>query len=455
VSPLPTTPRPLPGNRDYTSFDRGYRAQTGCFIPDRYSFWDSGPSASPPPISRGAGLSYAAASFAHAGATVEHRFFNRLLDFDSSTHVLEVESGVTLGQVYDFAIGHNLYLPVQPGHPNITVGGCIAPDVHGKNAFRDGTFLSQIESLRLFHPQHGILELNRSQHPDLFRLTCGGFGLTGNILSARLRLARAGHAIELRVLPCDDIRAMPVALADAAAAADLVYTWHDFTALATNFGRGFLVTGSFVETNGPDDDGRLQSRARKAIDSSPLHHIPFSLWNRWTAPPFNLLYGELSRRWGTRKQISIYEFLFPVANKALYFHLFGRVGFHECQLLIPATGFSHFLEQLRGYLKRRRLPIALASGKLFRGPRELLRFAGDGICLALDFPRTAEGRAFAEFLDRTMLESGGWPNLIKDSRLSADVVAAAYPEYDRFRRQLREFDPLRSYRSELSERLAL
>jgi decaprenylphospho-beta-D-ribofuranose 2-oxidase len=58
-------------------------------------------------------------------------------------------------------------------------------------------------------------------------------------------------------------------------------------------------------------------------------------------------------------------------------------------------------------------------------------------------------------LDRLVLECGGIPNIIKDSRLSQSVVAAAYPEYEKFRTMLREFDPDRFYRSELSERLAL
>ena len=54
-----------------------------------------------------------------------------------------------------------------------------------------------------------------------------------------------------------------------------------------------------------------------------------------------------------------------------------------------------------------------------------------------------------------MIEHGGWSNLIKDSRLSARVVEATYPECEQFRARLRSFDPRRLYRSELSERLRL
>ena len=132
--------------------------------------------------------------------------------------ILEVESGVTLGQIYRFATPRGLFLLVQPGHPKITVGGCIGADVHGKNQFRDGTFLNVVESLRLFHPSHGVLELSRSSNPDLFFLTCGGYGLTGNILTARLRLAPIPSSrIVLKTFPVRNIYEFADDLAQAAA----------------------------------------------------------------------------------------------------------------------------------------------------------------------------------------------------------------------------------------------
>ena len=43
----------------------------------------------------------------------------------------------------------------------------------GKNQFRDGTFLADVQSLRLFHPSHGLLELSRCSNPEMFFLTRG------------------------------------------------------------------------------------------------------------------------------------------------------------------------------------------------------------------------------------------------------------------------------------------
>jgi decaprenylphospho-beta-D-ribofuranose 2-oxidase len=446
--------RPKPWTSEalrFRSFDGGVSVESQCFSPDRYRFWVTGADAA---ISRGAGLSYAPASFSKNIPTVSHRHFDRLLDFDSSSNVLEVEAGISLGQIYQFASPRGLFLPVQPGHPKITAGGCIGADVHGKNQFRDGTFLSVVESLRLFHPGHGILNLSRSQNPDLFQLTCGGYGLTGNILTARLRLASAvSSRMQLSTTPIGNIEDLVDALPHATERNELVYSWHDFTARGQSFGRGVLISGRFQSggkalpaPNNRTDNGNL--------DSAPLG-LPFSFFNRFSTRLFNRLYYTALRSGPLTKELSLYEFLFPVRNKELYFHLFGTRGFHECQIVIKTKRFGAFVAEIRRRLETHPVAVTLASAKLFRGRRDLLRFTGDGICLALDFPRNEAGTKFAAFLDDLMIAHGGWPNLVKDSRLTQRVAAATYPEYELFRGRLLALDPQRRYRSELSERLGL
>ena len=451
---MPDTPLPFPlaETRRYRSFDGGTSVETRCFAPDRYRFFD--PSVGGIGISRGAGLSYSPASFSRSIPSLEHRYFNRMLDFDGPANILEVEAGVTLGQIYRFAAPRGLFLPVQPGHTRITVGGCIGADVHGKNQFRDGTFLNVVESLRLFHPSHGILELSRTSNPGIFFLTCGGYGLTGNILTARLRLAPVPSSrIVLKTLMIGSIGEFSGELAQAAAQNDIVYSWHDFTVHGKTFGRGVIVAGRF-DGNGSPTGLVLEEDRASSLDSA-TRGLRFPFFNRLTTPLVNRLYYASYRLQPTERSISLYEFLFPVRKKEMYFHLFGRRGFHECQIIVAARKFTSFVERIRERLESHPLAVALASGKLFQGHRELLRFTGDGICLALNFPRNQAGAEFAAFLDELMIEHNGWSNLIKDSRLSARVVDATYPECEQFRQRLRGFDPHRLYRSELSERLRL
>jgi decaprenylphospho-beta-D-ribofuranose 2-oxidase len=434
------------------SFDGSSEATARCLQPDRYSFWDRGIAG----ISRGAGLSYTAASFSEGGTTVDHRRFNRILDFDSREGIVEVEAGITLGQIYEFATPRSLYLPVQPGHPSITVGGCIGADVHGKNQYRDGTAISQVESVRLFHPRHGILELSREKSPEIFRLTCGGYGLTGNILSARLKLTPLpGTRGRLAAVPIESCDGLSDRLAASAASADLIYSWHDFSAPGNKtFGSGLIISGSFERTPEAEPDSRAQTGFRSSLDSATRGAIPLSLFNRATTRLVNATYKWMTQRSASRL-VPLSELLFPVYGKEFYFHLFGRRGFHEYQCIVPSSAFPGIVSEVRKRLIRRPLAITLASGKFFGGERDLLRFTGTGVCFALNFPRSQAGLEFAAFLDELMQEFRGYPNIIKDSRLTAAVVARTYPEYEIFRERLRAFDPSRLYQSELSQRLGL
>ena len=95
----------------------------------------------------------------------------------------------------------------------------------------------------------------------------------------------------------------------------------------------------------------------------------------------------------------------------------------------------------------------LGSLKIFRGSPALLNFQLEGIGLAIDLPEQEGDRKFLHELDELMLESGGIPNLAKDSRLDARVVAAAYPGYSEFKRRLRVFDPRCRMQSALRRRI--
>jgi hypothetical protein len=132
--------------------------------------------------------------------------FNRLLGFDPVRLMLHVEAGAAIGSIALWAAERNLSMPVLPGYPAITVGGCIAADAHCKNPLRDGTFSDWIEAVTLYHPAHGRRTLDRKTHPEEFEATCGGYGLTGLIVDATLRLVQqAGQAWSCGTLPLDPL----------------------------------------------------------------------------------------------------------------------------------------------------------------------------------------------------------------------------------------------------------
>ena len=412
-------------------------------------------------ISRGAGLSYTAASFGENVCSIDHAQFDRILSFNKAEKWIEVEAGISLGQLYDFLIQHGLFLATQPGHPRITVGGCVAPDIHGKNQFMDGTCINQVVSLKLFHPEHGIIELSPTQNAELFRLTCGGYGLTGNIISCKLKLkAIPSDMAEVSLRPLANIADLPQMLRASADKADFIFSWHDFNARGKDFGKGFVQEGKFIpgtEKSGSRSikAGTQRKAATQSLNAETRGALPFPVFNQLSVSLMNALYGAKGSS-GSTFELSLFDSIFPIQNtKELYFKFFGSVGFHEYQAIIPESNFADYVNGIRRALDKHNLPITLASAKLFSGKQDLLRFTGEGICLALNFSRGAAAIELMNELDQLVVHCGGAPNIIKDSRLSKATVAACYPEYDRFKSLLQQFDPKRIYRSELSERLGL
>jgi decaprenylphospho-beta-D-ribofuranose 2-oxidase len=437
--------------RTLRTMDGGVVAESAVLRPDRYAFLrtsEKGPIAIP----RGGGLSFAAASFGAGAKAIEFGEFDRILGFDSASGLVEVEAGITLGQLFHFLAAHGRYLPVQPGFGSITVGGCIACNVHGKNPARDGTFISQVQSLRLFHPDHGTIELSESVEPELFRGTCGGFGLTGIIVSATLRTRLlVGWASETSLHPVVDASGVAAFVRQVSARSDLAYVWFDCARpAARSFGRGLvfetrIVSGGVSHTELPP--------ARLSADHG--RELPVCLMNGWIVQAINVAYAWRARRRAGFQQRGVARALFPIHGNELYFRLFGRSGFFEYQAIVPDKLVADYLQYARDAGRRLGTGFSLAIARAFAGRSDLLRFDGDGIGFALEMPRNAQSMAFMAALDRYVVDIGARPNIYKDSRLPRAVVEATYPEYEKFRSLRRAWDPRGRFRSELSERLGL
>lgn len=441
-----------PAKQDhFQSFDRGIELESRVLMPDRLRFWSSRTEFNAKLIPQGSGLSYAAASFGSDATSISHLNFNRILSFDSIEKIIEVEAGITLFDLFLFLKSRNLYLPIQPGFSALTIGGCVAANVHGKNQHRDGTFINQIESLTLFHPSHGEIHLSRKENSEIFNLTCGGYGLTGNILKVTLRAATVPSNTIL-------LEHAEFSLSEAQLNEcfinqnhDFSYTWHDFSRTGENFGKGLIYKASFI-----DSEDNEASPNKKSVQNRYLkNHLPFSIWNQYSVKTANWLYYTAHRHNKSPVKLSLFESLFPLEKKLFYYDFFGKRGFHEYQVIVPTEEIQEFLASIKFFLKKTYISITLGSCKFFSGSEYFLRFTGNGICIAINFPRSSKSLEFCQHLDAEIIRLGCKPNIIKDSRLPKIIAEKTYPEFHKFREALIDFDPKRVYKSELSERLKL
>ncbi len=439
---------PLLRQSRFVTFDGAVALSTSHQRPDRYRHLEHD-FARAARIPRGGGYSYAAASFGERVIVQEMTAFNRLLAFDPRRSSVRVEGGVTLNRLLEWAIQRDLYFPVLPGYPLITVGGCVAADVHGKNPLRDGTFGDWVEAMTVYHPAAGYQSITRISQPELFAATCGGFGLTGIIVDATLRLIPLpSRAVVVEKNPVASL-AEAVARLTSLSTSDFAYSWHDGTARNGAFGRGVVFRGEWADA--VSDPTRFSYRSMTATERGRL---PWALWNRASLAMGNASFRAVSRR-SAREVKNVFDVAFPFARQTAYHRMFGRKGFAEAQVLVPHRAFADFVRDLAAQVSRMNPCLALLSAKVFSGRQASLSMSGDGILIALDLVRDTTTEKFLTEFDALTISMGAQPNLAKDSRLPLDVATRTIPGHGRFCQAIHRIDPDRLYQSELSRRLGL
>src|SRR5712671_5832268 len=141
-------------------------------------------------IARGLGRSYNNAAQCDGGVVISTARLNRILALDAATGVVTCEAGVSLEQLMVAGLPSGWFVPVSPGTRQVTIGGAIAADVHGKNHHVAGSFARHVRSFDLLLPGGELRTVTSEGDPALFWATAGGMGLTGLILRATVQLKR-------------------------------------------------------------------------------------------------------------------------------------------------------------------------------------------------------------------------------------------------------------------------
>jgi decaprenylphospho-beta-D-ribofuranose 2-oxidase len=408
-------------------------------------------------LARGLGRSYGDPAQNSGGVVIDMTALNRIHDVDQAAGVVTADAGVSLDALMRHLLPHGLWLPVLPGTRQVTVGGAIGSDIHGKAHHVEGSFGDHVLSMDLATADGEVRTLTPDgPDADLFWATVGGMGLTGVVLRATLHVNHVETAYFLvdteQIGNLDELMARQSERDD-----DYIesVSWFDAVTTGPHLGRGILTRANHARI--ADLPAKRQSEPLK-FDAPQLLTVPDvfppGMLNKVTAKIFSeLWYRKSPTKFGSVQNIT--QFLHPLDIVGEWNRAYGPRGFLQYQFVVPFGAEDAIRQAVRTIAHSGHVSALNVLKRFGAGNRAPLSFPTPGWTLCVDFPVRDGLHELCEGLDKLVLDAGGRLYLAKESRTTPEMLQHMYPRIDEWRKIRASVDPAAIFSSDLSRRLAL
>ncbi len=355
----------------------------------------------------------------------------------------EIKSNIVVNTVIEYESQNNSYLYGTPGKSNVTIGGAIASDTHGKDNHWGGSFYRNIKSLTL-NINGEEIKTSKDQNSEIFDATIGGYGLTGTISNVEVIKSN---------IPINKNYETQIN-----AGSGINNLLHSFNTLHNEFWVGWIdllndkfrwVTKKSIPSG--ENPNNPKTKDDKAFDFS----VPFIGNNRFNILGIiNMLYYGLNKN-SNNKIIDYYQTFYPLSVLTDTRNISLKRKIIQVQFSLPIE-YEFELERLLTKLIKNQKPLLcsikkLANQKIVNN----LSFYQHGWTIAVDFPYESFNKDEIEKFYDELASFYGKIYLAKDLTLGKKNFRKMYPESLEWEKIVKEIDPKNTYQSQLSNRLGL
>jgi FAD/FMN-containing dehydrogenase len=382
-----------------------------------------------------------------------------VLAFDRERGVVRVEAGIGWPKLMAYLKEQSAgpgpawaIIQKQTGADHLSIGGALSANAHGRGV-RHRPMIQDVEAFTLVNAEGEVLTVSRTQHPELFRLAIGGYGMFGVIATVDLRLMpRVKLRRVVEVVPIQELTQR----AQERFGAEALYGDYQYKTdtSAPDFMRvGVLSTYHPVPPETPIPDGQKRLAPEDWDELLMLAHVrkseAFERYSRFYLSTNGQVY------WSDAHQMSYY-------NDGYEDYLRRRMpGYTPGSLMItevyvPRAQVLRFVEGMTEDARTHDVDVVYGTIRVIeRDDESFLAWAKqDYACIIVNLRvrHTPEGieKAASDFqriIDRALALDGSY-YLTYHRWARKDQVLQAYPQFPEFLRLKRQYDPEERFQSD-------
>ena len=370
--------------------------------------------------------------------------FEKKIKLFKNKKFMHVSSNFLLLDVLKKIVPYGFMIPVTPGSKYVTIGGMISNNVIGKLS-KNNQLRYYIRKLEILTPGNKIIICSPYKNKKLFNLTVGGFGLTGTILSAEIKLKKIKNQfINQEISKFNNISEF-IKLSKKKSTFSV--SWVDTHSIINNNFKGLFYFGEYNSTK-----QNFKKFYFKNLNMDYFSRIFLILYIKIFAfsEIINFIFYHFKRK---KTTVTFDNFFYP-QDKWLDWNRCYKNGFIVIQFLVKEKKFRIVIEKIGNFLKSNKIKSNFIIIKRISESGNYLDFFGNGYSISFDFEKNENYNKIKNFFNSIVNKFELKVNLSKDIILNHKIIKPQ-KTYIRFKKELSSLDRNNVYNNLFSKRLKI
>ncbi len=370
--------------------------------------------------------------------------FSKFIELDFYTKTIHVSSNVLLIDIIKKITPLGYMIDITPGSKYVTIGGMIANNIIGKNSLKN-QFKFIIDEIEIINASNKIIKCSKSYNQKAFNLTVGGFGLTGVILTAKIKIKKVKNLfIDQEIRKFNNIDEFFDIVKKKSM---FMVSWIDTHSLEANSFRGFVQSGNYNKEKKNTKSTIFNDNKINILSENFLRlYIKFSLVSKLVNYIFYLFRPRF-------KTLDFNKFFYPQDRWIDWIKSYDN-GLFQVQFLINEKSFKKIINKISIFFSENKIKSTFIIIKKINEKGSYLGYQGKGFSLSFDFEINNKYLLISRFFNNLFEETNASVYLSKDS-ISKYQLIRKNKNFIKFIKDLKKIDKNYKFKNKFSNRLKL